>query len=75
MWLVISSIVAAVLFIGAISMRNAWVLDTFKSYGAYAGAIGVYAYRKYGLWHIRYHQFEGKAAASQPAKTAPWVAK
>jgi len=62
---IIGIVIAGGLVIAAVCIWNAWVLDTFKTYGGpYAGYTGMHAYRRYGIWHISFSE-TGKDKASE----------
>jgi len=52
MWFILGPIIGIAVIILAFWLRRKYVMDTIKFYGAYGAMAGMYAYKKYGVWHL-----------------------
>ncbi len=58
MWVIIGLIIGIVIIAFALQLRRKYVMDTIRFFGAYGAMSGIYAYRKYGIWHLG-HRYTG----------------
>jgi len=52
MWFILGPIIGIAIIALALWLRYKYVMDTIRFYGVGGTMSGIYAYRKYGIWHF-----------------------